>query len=322
MYCFGRLLFSLVFVSVSAKAFAIEQNVIEIVGEFSSDKNSKDGSPSQITRQSLLDLLHFAGFTVHKNGYHPKDEYYESENSRWALSTEKLNLLGKAESLAEKRMERDRAFLANMGTRAIITRENSFATISKYTATGFSLEALVFYTAVGASMVQTAYTDTHWFYGGRSDPIYLENLLSEVTSPVGLFSLFCFIFFSSHTNHLYSKMLLDGFTFKKGYLKGFTIRPIMPIDKMGVKLGWDPMAKYKVRQSHRMGTPSSPWENYVRWTDKRESPKSLRRPPSLFKDVYVPHFRFGARKMGIKFISGYGGPLALSARTDGFQHCC
>ena len=41
--------------------------------------------------------------------------------------------------------------------------------------------------------------------------------------------------------------------------------------------------------------------------------KHYRDPPSLFKDVYVPHFKFRARKTGIKFVSSYGGPLALSA---------
>ena len=90
---------------------------------------------------------------------------------------------------------------------------------------GFPLEALVFYAAIGATMWRKATTEAfligedpysvtnrllrHWsgsFIGGRQDPRWLENFTHELTSPVGVFSFFCFVLASGTTSHLYSKL--------------------------------------------------------------------------------------------------------------------
>ena len=120
---------------------------MKLLGSLAPTRTQKREPFLRLQDKAFWDLLYFAGFTVHNNGHYLIDEYYELEKSRWALSKEKLDLLDKAESLAEKRMIRDKPFLANMGVNATNTRENSFKTISQYTVTGFPLEALVFYTA-------------------------------------------------------------------------------------------------------------------------------------------------------------------------------
>ena len=103
--------------------------------------------------------------------------------------------------------------------------------MSQYTGKGmalhqvknFPMEALVFYSAIGASMARKAYTDSVG-EGGRADPRWMENFLYEITSPVGLFSFFCFVMFSGQTNVLYSKWLTTNVgPFKKGPLKGLKI---------------------------------------------------------------------------------------------------
>ena len=57
---------------------------------------------------------------------------------------------------------------------------------------GFPAEALVFYTAIGASMVVQAYTDS-LTKGGRADPNWMESLMGELSSPVGVFSFPLFL---------------------------------------------------------------------------------------------------------------------------------
>ena len=103
--------------------------------------------------------------------------------------------------------------------------------MSQYTGKGmalhqvknFPMEALVFYSAIGASMARKAYTDSVG-EGGRADPRWMENFLHEITSPVGLFSFFCFVMFSGQTNVIYSRWLTTNVgPFKKGPLKGLKI---------------------------------------------------------------------------------------------------
>ena len=91
----------------------------------------------------------------------------------------------------------------------------------------FPVEALIFYAAIGASMARTAYTDSV-IKGGRADPRWMENLLHEMTSPVGVLSFFAFVIFSGQTNVLYSKWLTTSVgPFTKGPLKGLKIsRPV------------------------------------------------------------------------------------------------
>lgn len=93
----------------------------------------------------------------------------------------------------------------------------------------FPAEALVFYSAIGASMYRQSVTDA-LLKGGRLDPIWLNNLLHEITSPVGMFSFLAFILVSGQTNILYSKWLSHKTPFTKGFFKGkyFIHKSIMP----------------------------------------------------------------------------------------------
>ncbi len=70
---------------------------------------------------------------------------------------------------------------------------------------GFAPEALVFYTAIGATMVRKAYTDQ--LISGRRDPLWLENLSHEISSPLGVFSFFCFLIASGQSNYWLSQIL-------------------------------------------------------------------------------------------------------------------
>ena len=69
----------------------------------------------------------------------------------------------------------------------------------------FAPEALVFYTAIGAAMARKAYTDQ--LISGRRDPAWMENLMHEMTSPLGVFSFFCFLIASGQTGYWLSQPL-------------------------------------------------------------------------------------------------------------------
>ena len=105
--------------------------------------------------------------------------------------------------------------------------ENRFGQTFARQIRGFPAEALVFYTAIGASMVVQAYTDS-LTKGGRADPNWMESLMSELTSPVGVFSFLCFVIAMGQTHTLYSKWMIQGFgPFNKGPLKGKKINPVV-----------------------------------------------------------------------------------------------
>ena len=93
---------------------------------------------------------------------------------------------------------KDKMILANqaMGT----ARQRLFRQIR-----GFAPEALVFYTAIGGAMARKAYTDN--IMSGRRDPAWMENLLHEMTSPIGVFSFFCFLIASGQSNYWISQSL-------------------------------------------------------------------------------------------------------------------
>ena len=70
----------------------------------------------------------------------------------------------------------------------------------------FPIEALIFYAAIGATMFRKSLIDSHGLaYDRRDDPMWLENFAYEFTSPVGIFSFFCFVLASGATRHIYSK---------------------------------------------------------------------------------------------------------------------
>ena len=145
---------------------------------------------------------------------------------------------------------------------------------------GYPLEALIFYTALGASMMEKAFTD-FIFYGARTDPIWLENLIDQAGTPVGVFSLLCFMFFSGETRYFYTKALLDGFVFKKGPLKGYQIRPLMPTE----------VVKQSLNQSR---------DNWI--------------AHGMGKRTLFPSHRlkYTGKRIGMQFIYKFGGSLGLS----------
>ncbi len=71
---------------------------------------------------------------------------------------------------------------------------------------GFPVEAMVFYAAIGASIYRKAQTDM-LMKGGKTDPRWLEAFINDqLTSPIGIFSFFCFVLASGASSHLYSKV--------------------------------------------------------------------------------------------------------------------
>ena len=68
----------------------------------------------------------------------------------------------------------------------------------------FPLEAFIFYSAIGATMVTQAYYESK-LMDGRTNPDWMGNLYHELTSPVGLFSFYCFLLASGQTGYIYAK---------------------------------------------------------------------------------------------------------------------
>ena len=166
---------------------------------------------------------------IEKNENVDLDKDLDSENHIDERSTEELKQ--KIQEVFLEQTKKDARLIGEMEMRKVSIRGRK----PFHTVRGYPLEALVFNTAVGASMAQTAFTDS-LFYGGRTDPVWMENLLNKITSPVGLFSFFCFVFFSGETNYLYSKLLLDGFVFERGFLKGYQIKALMPSELVNQRL--------------------------------------------------------------------------------------
>ena len=142
----------------------------------------------------------------------------------------------------------------------------------------FPGEALVFYAAIGASMMRQANTDS-LYKEGRADPRWMENLLHEMTSPVGIFSFFAFVVASGQTNFLYSKWLSHGFgPFKKGPLKGMHI----------IQKPW--MTPYAV--GNRLNSLRS---------------------QALFGGGRIDMWKYRGLRAGMKFFAGLGGTLGMAA---------
>ena len=74
-----------------------------------------------------------------------------------------------------------------------------------YQTRHFPAEALVFYAAIGATMATQAYYESK-LMGGRTNPDWLDGLYHELTSPVGLFSFYCFLLASGHTGYWYARI--------------------------------------------------------------------------------------------------------------------
>ena len=74
-----------------------------------------------------------------------------------------------------------------------------------YQTRHFPAEALVFYAAIGATMATQAYYESK-LMGGRTNPDWLDGLYHELTSPVGLFSFYCFLLASGQTGYWYARI--------------------------------------------------------------------------------------------------------------------
>ena len=70
----------------------------------------------------------------------------------------------------------------------------------------FPAEALVFYSAIGATMAFQAFSESK-LADGRTDPRWLNNLAYELSSPVGVFSFYMFLMASGATGRAYAKGL-------------------------------------------------------------------------------------------------------------------
>ncbi|MYE07246.1 MAG: hypothetical protein F4X95_00595, partial [Oligoflexia bacterium] len=100
-------------------------------------------------------------------------------------------------------------------------RLRTYPGVAGHQLKGFGPEAAIFYAAIGGNMAIGSYVNSIT-KGGRSDPRWMENLLYEMTSPVGVFSFFCFVMVSGQVNLLYSRLLSPGWDarFKRGPFKG------------------------------------------------------------------------------------------------------
>ncbi len=73
----------------------------------------------------------------------------------------------------------------------------------RYQTRHFPAEAFIFYSAIGATMATKAWVEAG---NGRTDPMWLSNLYHELTSPVGLFSFYCFLLASGQTGYAFAKL--------------------------------------------------------------------------------------------------------------------
>ena len=105
----------------------------------------------------------------------------------------------------------------------------------------FPAEALVFYTAIGATMALQAYQESK-LMDGRTDPRWLENLAHEITSPVGIFSFYCFLLASGQTGYLYAK----GFHLEQ------KLQNIRSQIILGHKAGSQPVPKEVLKQHKKL----------------------------------------------------------------------
>ena len=141
------------------------------------------------------------------------------------------------------------------------TKNRTFLGTAGHQLKGFGPEAAIFYAAIGANMFIQSQADSI-MKDGRSDPIWMENLLYEATSPVGLFSFFCFVMASGQVNLLYSRWLSPGLnlTFKKGPLKGRQIIKVSPLfspEILNERLGELRLQATLERVGNRKGIPGA-----------------------------------------------------------------
>ena len=153
------------------------------------------------------------------------------EHITWAHVEELLNLMGleltEAESLKERNVFEGRQIKDYMTLQRLDSaRHRKYGGTASHQLKGFGPEAGVFYAAIGGNMLIQSQADSI-MKGARADPRWMENLLHEATSPIGVFSFFCFVMASGQVNLLYSRWLSPGWNagpFKRGPFKGRQIR--------------------------------------------------------------------------------------------------
>ena len=134
----------------------------------------------------------------------------------------------------------------------------------------------MFNTAIGLYSARTALTD-QWLYGGRKDPMWIQNYILNSGSYEHIFSFLCFVFFSGQAHYFYTKKLLDGWTFNKGPLKGYQIHAGLSLNQVDSHL------------------------------------TSLRRQAVGVPFYSRPQWEYRGYRAKIGFLGGLGGKLALGA---------
>ena len=239
----------IIFFCVSFFAQATENDKkVEVEIPPASPADREAVKPSNITGQDVIDLLHFAGVQLTEEQIRnlraltPEDSEkiialnkeqeekilkltkQQKEDFIEMTTEEKIALLGLTENQRQKlrKQSQQDIMLTNAFRQA---QSRTYGGTFMHQVKGFHLESLVFYSAMGASMAAGAYMDSikkgsavDWTglnKGGRADPRWMETLIHEMTSPVGLFSFFCFVIASGQMNTLYSKWLTNNITFAK-----------------------------------------------------------------------------------------------------------
>ncbi len=192
--------------------------------------------PSKISGQDVIDLLHFAGVPLTEEQIKNLRALPAEESEKFIQLTEEqqekiINLTEEQkQNLLEMTTEEKIRFLGLTPlqkrkllreterdiklTQAITQAHNRrFLGTAIHQVKGFHLEALVFYAAMGASMAATAQID-FIDKGGRTDPRWMETLIYEMTSTVGLFSFFAFVIASGQMNTFYSRWLTSNIIFR------------------------------------------------------------------------------------------------------------
>lgn len=203
--------------------------------------------PSNITGQDIIDLLRFAGVPLteeqirHLRSLRSETEKFVdlteeqqetilnlTEEQKTALlkmtTEEKMRFIGLTER--QKRRLLRQAQQDMMLSHAIRqAHSRSYKSTIVHQVKGFHIEALVFYAAMGASMAVQARMDavrtgsaldvTGLPKESKADPRWMETLIHEMTSPVGIFSFFCFVIASGQVNTFFAKGLTSNIGLKQ-----------------------------------------------------------------------------------------------------------
>ncbi|MDE0119657.1 MAG: hypothetical protein OXM55_06600 [Bdellovibrionales bacterium] len=182
----------------------------------------------------------------------------------------------KENRLLEARQNEDYSILQRLDS----IKQRTYSGVAGHQLKGFGPEAAIFYAAIGGNMVVGSYINSIT-KEGRSDPRWMENLLYEMTSPVGVFSFFCFVMASGQTNLLYSRLLSPGWDvhFKRGPFKGRRIIKTKPLFSPGILQPRLDLLRRKATSQRLLkeygasGTPHTSFRTALRYQKARFGPK-------------------------------------------------